>query len=187
MRPTDRRAPHTPRFSIDVALGATTAKDHCALIGLTATPFKGSESETQRLAARYGRTRIDADILGDQPYPALQSLGILANVQHELIEGMDIELTPDELDALRRTRLMPSSVGDRLAADVVRNEAIVESIERLPEDWTVLLFAGSVAHAQTLSALLDLGAPRRPRYPRRQIQGCGDTTSKRSERGIFAC
>lgn len=132
-------------------------KDRCPLIGLTATPFRGvSEEETKRLVTRYGRRRLDIDALGEDPYSRLQDMGVLARVRHELLGGAEIELTESELEQLRRTRLIPSSVEERLATDTLRNKILLESIVDLPSDWSVLLFAASVDHAQTLAALLSL-------------------------------
>lgn len=128
------------------------------LIGLTATPFRGvSEDETKRLVARYGRTRLDASAFGDEdPYTILQDRGILARVRHRVLGGVEIELTSKELRMLERTRLFPRSAEDRLGVDVERNRRILEEVRKLPDDWTVLLFATSVDHAQTMAALMTL-------------------------------
>lgn len=57
---------------------------------------------------------------------------------------------------------MPASVEDRLAQDEDRNAVLIESITKMPEDWTILLFSTSVEHAQNLAALLSLeGVPAR--------------------------
>jgi superfamily II DNA or RNA helicase len=148
----------TPSFTALLEwLEMSRGRDRCPLIGLTATPFRGvSEEETKRLVARYGRRRLDIDALGDDPYGKLQDMGVLARVRHDLLGGAEIELTETELDQLRRTRLVPSSVGDRVATDTLRNNILLESIVNLPADWPILLFAASVDHAQTLAALLSL-------------------------------
>jgi DNA or RNA helicases of superfamily II len=133
------------------------AKDSCVLLGLTATPYRGvSVEETKRLATRFGTHRVDEGILGDEPYAKLQELGILARVKHMLIPGSEIRLTDNELQQLRTTHRIPASVEDRVARDVPRNQALVDAVCSLPGDWTVLLFAASVLHAQTLAALLNL-------------------------------
>ena len=43
-----------------------------------------------------------------------------------------------------------------MGLDSNRNRVLLNSIRRLPKDWTVLLFATSVDHAQTMAALLSL-------------------------------
>ena len=68
------------------ALGLTAQKSARHLIGLTATPFRGSgfdEEETRWLVNRYGQNRFDQGAMPDEdPYPHLQERGILANVDH---------------------------------------------------------------------------------------------------------
>lgn len=138
-------------------LGLGRQKQRCPLIGLTATPFRGtSESETRQLVRRYGQHRLDHGVLQDDPYAELQTRGILATVEHRVLEGARIDLTDDELNQLNRTRRLPASVEERLGSDQDRNRMLVDSIRSLPGDWTVLLFAPSVANAQVLAALLRL-------------------------------
>lgn len=142
-------------------LGLDRGRRGCPLIGLTATPYRGtSEAETLRLVRRYGDHRLDQDVLGEDPYATLQEMGVLARVKHKVLEGSSVELTVTELEQLRRTRLLPASVEDRLGADPDRNRMLLSSILRLPAAWTALLFATSVDHAQTMAALLTLaGVP----------------------------
>lgn len=134
----------------------------CPLLGLTATPFRGSEEETSRLATRFGKLRLDAS-LGPDPYKTLQDLNVLAKVQHELIEGVDPGLTASEAANLRKLKTLPASVYDRLGSDTRRNAQLLDHVLRLPRDWPILLFATSVEHAQTMAALLQTsGVPAAP-------------------------
>jgi superfamily II DNA or RNA helicase len=137
-------------------LGRGRARRNRPLIGLTATPFRGvSEDETLRLIARYDNNRLDGDAFdGRDPYVVLQERGVLARVQHRLLDGADVELTPSELAEMEQFRRVPRQLENRLGADTERNEVIVRSILDLPEDWTVLLFATSVQNAETLAALI---------------------------------
>jgi superfamily II DNA or RNA helicase len=138
-------------------LGLGRGKDRCPLVGLTATPFRGtSETETTRLVNRYGKRRLDLGVLSDDPYVELQRRGVLASVRHQVLSGSDIDLTDQELDHLREFRQLPKSVEERLGANRARNDVLMTSIAGLPDDWTVLLFATSVDHAETLAALLTL-------------------------------
>jgi superfamily II DNA or RNA helicase len=139
-------------------LGLERGRGTRPLVGLTATPFRGvSEEESRRLVARYGGRRLDMPAFGDEdPYPILQERGILAHVQHRVLAGAEIELTREELRMLERTRLFPRSAEDQLGLNVERNRRLLEEIRRLPSDWTVLFFATSVDHAQTMAALLTL-------------------------------
>ena len=140
-----------------VGLGRSQARDRATLLGLTATPYRGvSEDETQRLISRYGGRRLDLEALGTEPERALQEMGVLSHVDHELLPGDEVTLTAEELDHLRRLRQLPPGVEVRLGASVSRNVKLLESIKRLPRDWPVLFFATSVGHAQTMAALLTL-------------------------------
>ena len=135
------------------------------LIGLTATPYRGiSKEQTQQLVSRYGKRRLDEVAFGDRnPYPILQEQGILAEVEHRLLKGAKVELSPDELARVKQLRVLPPRAEGELGRSVVRNRRILEEIMRLPEDWTILLFATSVDHAQTMAALLTLeGIPSKP-------------------------
>lgn len=144
-------------------LGLGRGRRSRPLIGLTATPFRGrSETGARDLAARYGKRRLDADVFNGDPYPILQDMGVLARVRHSVLGGSQIALTPQELELLRQTRRLPPSVEERLGADSDRNDVILDSILALPDDWTALVFAASVGHAETLAALLSLrGVPAR--------------------------
>lgn len=138
-------------------LGMARGRERAPLIGLTATPFRGtSEEETRRLVARYGRRRLDQGILGEEPYAALQELGVLAKVEHELLPGSAVDLTPAERKQLSTLRRLPAAVEERIGADSERNMTLLDHIRSLPDDWTVLLFAASVEHARTMAALLSL-------------------------------
>lgn len=134
--------------------GATT-KTRCPLIGLTATPFRGrSEEQTRRLADRFGRRRLDSE--EDDPYRALQTLGVLATIEGEVLEGTSVELSDDEASQFEQLKEMPKDVYRRIASDVERNRRLLSSIQSKDDDWPVLLFAISREHAHTLAALLRL-------------------------------
>jgi superfamily II DNA or RNA helicase len=138
-------------------VGLQRGKRRVPLIGLTATPFRGtSERETERLVKRFGGQRLDSGVFNEDPYGFLQDMGVLAKVDHQSLTGTDVALTPSELAELERTRRLPSNVSERIGADRSRNRTLLESIRSLPKDWPVLLFAPSVDHAQTMAALLGM-------------------------------
>lgn len=143
-------------------LGFRRNRERIPLVGLTATPFRGTSTEqTKRLVNRYGSRRLDHGVFdGDDPYAHLQDMGVLAEVDHRILDGYDIELSADELAALEQLRRLPSNVGERIGANQERNDKIMSEVLSLPDDWPILLFAASVDHAQTLAALLTLeGVP----------------------------
>lgn len=137
-------------------LGRGRRREGRPLIGLTATPYRGtSDTETERLAARYDKNRLDRGaFLREDPYAELQDMGVLARVEHRSLGGVDVDFTSDELAQIEETNRFPSTQEARLGASVERNLKIVDSIAELPEDWTVLLFAPSVVNARAIAALL---------------------------------
>ena len=127
------------------------------MVGLTATPYRGvSHEETERLVNRYGARRLDKDALGDDPYAVLQEMGVLAKADTDTLPGDEIDLDPEELASLERLRRLPPRAEAKLGESVRRNRALLAHIRGLPDDWPVILFATSVAHAQTMAALLTL-------------------------------
>ena len=132
-------------------------KERVPLIGLSATPFRGrSEDETERLANRYGRRRFDRGAFDeDATIPLLQREGILAEIDHVVLEGSEnVALSASEQQSFSTFKDIPSSVLTRIGGDSERTNRLVESIMGLDRDWPVLLFASSVAHARTVAALL---------------------------------
>ncbi|MBX9387564.1 sacsin N-terminal ATP-binding-like domain-containing protein [Streptomonospora nanhaiensis] len=155
----------SPRYTqVLGALGLTRHRTRCPLVGLSATPFRGADfaepgAETERLVQRYGRTRLDrrsddSRILGEDPYAYLQDLGVLARVRHKELTGVTLDISEDERGELERLRRLPASAEGRLGSDATRNRMLLNEILALPEDWPILLFATSVAHAQIMAALL---------------------------------
>ena len=141
-------------------LGRSSSRDTInrrPLIGLTATPFRGtSEEQTERLVNRYDSNRLDRGAFDnhEDPYPELQRAGVLANVRQEILEGVAIEFTDAEISDIDTMRRVPAAVTDRLGEDLDRTSRVVESISALPTDWPVVVFAPSVENARTLAALL---------------------------------
>lgn len=123
------------------------------LLGLSATPFKGSSSQrTERLASRFGGNLINR--LGSDPYGLLQSRRILARVQHEYLEGADLNLTADERAEADTFGRLSSTVLERVATDQQRTARLVEDILGRPAESKVLVFTSSVLSAQIVAALL---------------------------------
>lgn len=137
--------------------GRSTRENSC-LLGLTATPFRGvSESETERLVARYGRWRLDHGVFGDDdPYEELQRIGVLAKVEHRLLGGSTLHLSQSELAELNELRRLPRTVEQRLGEDRSRNGVLLDQLLSFPPDWTSILFSTSVQHAELMAALLTL-------------------------------
>ena len=186
-------APTSTRVFGELGLTFRTSHDEPFLLGLTATPYRGhNEDETRRLVNRYGDNRLDRGaFVSDDPQQVieeLQSTGVLARADHALIDGATLTLTDDELSQMQKfasgrsapdaplsSPWLPQSAEDRIAGDAGRTRRIIDAFNSLIEpDWPTLVFATSVEHAQTVSALLN-----RRGVTARAVSGCTDHTTRR--------
>lgn len=136
-------------------LGVDGRKWDRPLVGLSATPFKGTSAQaTDQLAARFGRRKLVA--FEANPYQELVSRGVLARVRHQVLDGARIDLTEAEQTEAKRTNRISGKVLDRVAADHARMGLLVKNILELnPEDGrSVLVFTPNVLSAQVLAATL---------------------------------
>jgi superfamily II DNA or RNA helicase len=140
-------------------LGLTYAQTDRCLVGLTATPFRSGEfeDETLRLVRRFASERFDHGVfLNDDPYADLRRQQILATVDHQELEGVDIQLTADEEISFSTYATLPASAERRLGENVGRNKRLIECLKGLDRDWPVIVFAASVEQAKMLSVELCL-------------------------------
>ncbi|GAA3530821.1 hypothetical protein GCM10022234_30010 [Aeromicrobium panaciterrae] len=123
------------------------------LVGLSATPFKGtSESATIALARRFGGHIIRA--FEGNAYQQLADLGVLARVKHDVLKGVKVSLTAGEADEASRLRRLNPAVLDRIGRDQARMATLVEHIMAQNSDWPILVFTPNVLSAQVLAASL---------------------------------
>lgn len=123
------------------------------LIGLSATPFKGtSESATLALARRFGNHIIKA--FEGNAYQELADRGVLARVKHDVLPGIKVQLTSDEVDQASRLRRINPAVLDRIGRDQARMAILIEHILRQDRAWPILVFTPNVLSAQVLAASL---------------------------------
>ncbi|MFE1012395.1 DEAD/DEAH box helicase [Streptomyces sp. NPDC058794] len=147
----------TPRYTDILAhLGLTAARTDRHLLGLTATPFRNTnQDETRRLINRFGGRRLDEGVFpGGDAYAELQRLGMLAQVEHRLLQGGTITLTREEKERAEQLSILSRAAEQRLADDHDRNARILTEISDMPKAWPVLVFATSVDHAKYLAAKL---------------------------------
>ena len=130
------------------------------LIGLTATPYRGyNEAETAWLVRRYGNNRLDRGAFrSEDPEEVVRELQedrILAEVDHDTIEGGDF--APDERERrwMAEAPWLPKRAEDTLARDTDRTSRILRACQdHIREGSPALIFATSVEHAGVLAALL---------------------------------
>ncbi|MBD9699183.1 DEAD/DEAH box helicase family protein [Flavimobilis sp. GY10621] len=140
-------------------------KKRGSLIGLTATPFRGATTDnteqTERLAKRYDQNRLDRGaFLTNNELLELQDMGVLARVQHKLLDGIDVDFSDVDVKVLDEMKWLPSTVEDQLGASLDRTLRIVDAIEAHPDNWTTIAFTPTVESARTIAALLtDRGIP----------------------------
>lgn len=169
----------------EIGLTRRRSADEPLLLGLTATPYRGyDEDETRWLVNRYGRNRLDEGAFSsddaEDVIRELQSMGVLAQADHALIEGETLSL--DELmegtsqsEDWQNLPWLPQSAEDRIAGSVERTERILNAYEEhIDPDWPTLIFATSVEHAKTMSALLNKQGVRA-----RAVSGDTETLTRR--------
>ena len=143
------------------------------MLGLTATPYRGHDSEeTERLVRRYGTNRLDSgSFICDEPEDVireLQDMDVLAQADHATIEGetfsldailrgfLDSDDYQSELNKWQELPWLPQEVENRIAQSTDRTKRIIGAYEEhVDPDWPTLIFATSVQHAQTVAALLN--------------------------------
>ena len=140
-------------------------EDEINLLGLTATPYRGRDlDETARLVNRYGANRLDAGAFAsDDPQEVireLQKMTVLAQVDHDVIQGLTLRLSPREIRQMSGTPWLPEETEQRIARNAERTRRIVDAyiteIRKIDPNAPTLIFATSVAHAETVAALLQL-------------------------------
>ena len=108
---------------------------------------------TKALAARFGGKRLAA--FEDDAYAQLVKLGVLAKVRHEVLPGIDVELS---IAAARLDHVKPPDRPEPVRADRPHQrrvcKVLVEHIIEQDPDWPILVFTPSVLSAQVLAASL---------------------------------
>jgi len=129
-----------------------------ALVGLTATPRRASQDETERLHKRFHNNILHAPSIGADPVQSLRSQGVLARIN---VESLDYDAERIELSATKAHAEHFEAFDDihpdvltRLGEEHRRNRRLIERLLALDADWPVLVFACSVQHAQAMSSLL---------------------------------
>ena len=148
------------------------------LVGLSATPFKGSAGDTERtkqLAARFGHNRLTA--FETDAYKELVKLGVLASVKHEVLPGVDVVLSASEQAEIRTSRVIDRGLYEKLGRNEARMKILVEHILEQDREWPILVFTPSVLSAQVLAASL--------RYRGIEADSVSGQTGRRQRRDVI--
>lgn len=145
------------------------------LIGLSATPHRGSaEEESRRLARRFGDRLIPSADRQMSLHDELERLQVLAVPRYSVLQHSPQQiLSESELQHVKTFHDLPPSVAERLGDDPQRNEQIVAWV-RHGGFARMLLFAASVRHAHWLAAALTLAG-----CPAAAIDGSTPTATRR--------
>lgn len=125
------------------ALERVRRAQNTAVIGLSATPGRSSEEETERLVDFFGGRLLKSEQLGRDPIAVLQRRGVLARVAFREVPGRESE----HVGGVEKPAVGPT-------ARVERFVATVRLARRLARTSRVLVFAESVDQAGLLAAAL---------------------------------
>jgi DNA repair protein RadD len=133
-----------------------TLTDSPPVIGLTATPWRSDSEESQALRRYFQEDLVGPEILGDQPVAMLQERGVLGKVNGETLHaGAAPEMTEKQRAAMEKLHDLPEDYLDELGLFAPRNAAILQHLMKLPRTRRTIVFACSIAHAETLALALN--------------------------------
>lgn len=145
------------------------AGSYPSVLGLSATPFRSDATRTDHLARLFGRSLVGGEMMGPtwrERIRWLQQKGYLSHVDLRDLQRGVVLPTTQEAEALSAEPNLTTGLdllNQRLGADEGRNHQLVEVIEELDDEWPVIVFAGSVTHAQRLATMLsERGISARP-------------------------
>ncbi len=154
------------------------AKDEPPILGLSATPFRMDDEESQRLARRFDNCWFPTK--QEELHARLRSQGVLSHVDHEALksEAELIEAELAQLGALTNWEGLDfenilEAINQRLAVDEKRNQLLVERIQQAGEG-SILFFANSVRHAGEMAARLHFAG-----IPAAAVSGTTPTSARR--------
>ncbi|MBT2989955.1 MAG: DEAD/DEAH box helicase [Candidatus Thiodiazotropha sp. (ex Ctena orbiculata)] len=139
----------------------TPEKDEPPMLGLSATPFRTDDEESQRLAKRFDGRWFPPDQV--RLHARLLAQGVLAHADYDALDSgaglSDEEMArlsdlPDVWEGLDFENLL-EAINQRLAGDKHRNQRLMEFVQQC-DALSILFFTNSVKHAEEMSARLNL-------------------------------
>lgn len=132
--------------------GARTARP---LLGLTATPFRGTNEEVNRqFVLRFGERRLEA-LDPEDPMAQLREMQVLSKVEHQLLNGIVVEDSPTEgQSGSKGWDDVSKGILTMLGARLDRTQDLVDHIMKQPDEWPILVFTPTVVSAHVTAALI---------------------------------
>tara|TARA_B100001123_G_scaffold316740_1_gene354708 strand:- start:2098 stop:3735 length:1638 start_codon:yes stop_codon:yes gene_type:complete len=127
------------------------------LVGLTATPGRGSDAEAQRVSGFFDGNKVSMEGKYAEPNPIAYLIKekILSNIKYYSLTGSKVNVSPEEYKYIKDQLKIPDSIFKELEKDTKRNLTIIqEIIELVVENKQTIVFASSVKHAQLLTICL---------------------------------
>lgn len=142
-------------IGINVARGKTS---ELPLLGLTATPFRGADAETQSLVNKFNGKLIRPLSLSQDPVADLRTKGVLSRPVHEVLQAgggpISLDANPQYRDYFERFNDFHPDLLGALGEESGRNKQILDRLCLMPAEWPVLFFGCSVEHATAMAVLL---------------------------------
>lgn len=126
------------------------------LLGLTATPYRGTNPEANRLfAQRFGSQLLNV-LDEENPIGQLREMRVLSRVEHQLLDSnVIVSDAPTEgrggssaWDDVSRAIL------DKLGSNLDRTQLLVDHVLQQNREWPILIFTPSVTSAHVTAALI---------------------------------
>lgn len=141
--------------------------ENVKLIGLTATPFRTSESEAGLLAKIYKDGVNNKDQVVKNDLGITYQIGLKDLINNRILskpifesnftdEDYGKEVGLDALEKIQYLDVIPDELADRMAQSAVRNKLIVDTyLKKANEYGQTIVFAVNIAHAIVLSKLFN--------------------------------
>lgn len=141
--------------------------ENVKLIGLTATPFRTSESEAGLLAKIYKDGVNNKDQVVKNDLGITYQIGLKDLINNRILskpifesnftdEDYGKEVGLDALEKIQYLDVIPDELADRMAQSAVRNKLIVDTyLKKADEYGQTIVFAVNIAHAIVLSKLFN--------------------------------
>lgn len=137
------------------------------LIGLTATPFRTSESEAGLLAKIYKDGVKEDDSIVKNDLGITYQIGLKELINARILskpifesnytkEDYGIDIGLDALERIQHLDVIPDSIAEKMAQSAVRNKLIIDTYLKKASDYgQTIVFAVSIPHAIVLSSLFN--------------------------------